>query len=522
MRFVFAFLALWCSSALAATYDSDGTSGSAQTLITAAVAGDIITVPAGSHSWTSQVAITKGVHLRGAGSGRVVARSTSSVAFGTGSKSWTIQNPANGLPIDATISTLTIGTVLRGWRLGTDKDVNYILGTITSLVGTTLTLNVTTSTGSGTHPLWRFATEHATKVTHNAGASALISISEDTAASVKVSGIQFTTGTGTGRLMEWNHTAGGQPILLHDNWWNQSISSVDIVKNNSTNRGIIWNCSVTWTFIAQSNSQFFHSPPNDRTESWTTPSTMGMADADGKQNIYIEDSDIHGNTAAACDFDSNTRAVYRYNLNDHAALNSHGFDSSAWGVRHIEYYRNRFEFTNYGDSDGLTTIDSINHILLRGGTGAIHNNYIEDIASQAWGDKQEFQFGIWALTTSNAPSLPWSNNDSGVPERFCPRQFGVGWIDGTSLDGHGNSTANGLSVGDREPLYIWANTGFTPVINITAGSGGALNPDSAVDYIRAGIEYFNDGTPKPGYAEKEHPHPLRTDVAHRKLLRLVP
>src|SRR5436190_536321 len=63
-------------SVRAAILASDGSRADVQAKVDVAVDGDVVTIPPGSFTWTSGIAISgKGIHLRGAGSGRVVARS---------------------------------------------------------------------------------------------------------------------------------------------------------------------------------------------------------------------------------------------------------------------------------------------------------------------------------------------------------------------------------------------------------------------------------------------------------------
>jgi hypothetical protein len=408
------------------------------------------------------------------------------------------------------------GTTLRIWQTATDKEASYMKGTVSSVSGTTLTMNITSNTGSGTKTLWLIATEFSTRVIHAAGANVLLPITENTTGSAQVSGIQFTTGSGDGKLLSLNYTSGGQPILIHDCWFYQT-KSEDIIRDVSTNRGVIWNCSVCWSYFAESNSQFLHLPLNARAEVWTSPSTMGMADTDGKSNVYVEDCDFHGGIGVA-DFDANSKVVWRRSIMDHAGLASHGYDTGPFGTRHWEIYDNRFLFANFGDPDGTKTLPMINYMLLRGGTGVITDNYMEDISSPAWGDKPEIQFGVWCLGRWITSPGAYSADDSGAPEYPAPRQFGFGRVTGSGVDGQGHTNSqptgyNPIYVGDSEPAYVWNNTGITPVINITTdGAPGVMNqyghtPDNPNDYIQAGRDYKLQA--KPGYTKYTYPHPLR-------------
>lgn len=497
------FFALFLTiTSLDATCASDGSASSVQTCINSVAAGDTVTLPVGTFTWSTPVTLNKAVKIKGKGSGRIYAWGRSSQTFGTGTKTWTVQTGFNP----------PIGTILRVWETATDKDSTYMLGAVTSISGTTLTMNITTNTGSGSATLWLFATEAKTKVIHSAS-SALIPITETTTGSPEISGIQFSTSGGSGAVMTFNYTSGGQPILIHDCWfWNNGAG----IRVDSTNRGVIWNVSVAWPVWAQSDRVWLHMPINPRTEVWAGPSTMGTSDTDGKHNIYVEDSDFHG-AISTTDSDTNSKLVWRKNVNDHAGLNSHGYDTGIRGARHWEVYNNQFLFANVGND----SLPLINHMLFRGGTGAITGNYIEDITSQPWGNKQELQFGVWNLgrwsfpqnCIGSPPICAYDADDGCVPHYPSPNQFGFGYVTGTGVDGQVVQFRDGIYVGDTEPAYIWANTGFTPVIDITTdGQACTLNkwghvPDDPNDYIQVGRDYKLQ--PKPGYVKFTYPHPLR-------------
>src|SRR4051812_6106687 len=100
MRTILLLLLSCCLSLRGATLSSDGSQSDTQTKINSAVDGDTVTLPSGSFSWGSGVTITgKGIRLTGGGAGRVIATSASSVAAGTGTKTFT--TVTNGAPITA-------------------------------------------------------------------------------------------------------------------------------------------------------------------------------------------------------------------------------------------------------------------------------------------------------------------------------------------------------------------------------------------------------------------------------------
>ena len=155
------------------------------------------------------------------------------------------------------------------------------------------------------------------------------------------------------------------------------------------------------------------------------------------------------------------------------------------------------------------------HIRERGGTGVITDNYFENINSTSWGDKPEIHFGVWCLGRWILSPYAYDADDGCVDHGYpAPRQFGYGYVTGTGVDGHGETTSNGAYVGDLEPTYVWNNTGDTPTIYIpTDGTACVTNlyghvPDDPNDYIKVNREYYFSA--KPGYTKYTYPHPLRT------------
>src|SRR6266496_3005444 len=81
----------------AAVYHSDGSAANVQALHNKAVNGDTITLSPGTFTWSRPVKIFKAIRLQGAGSGRIIGDTKSSVAVGAGSKTFTTTK--SGLPI---------------------------------------------------------------------------------------------------------------------------------------------------------------------------------------------------------------------------------------------------------------------------------------------------------------------------------------------------------------------------------------------------------------------------------------
>lgn len=473
-------------------HNSDGTPEDVQAIHDDAGTGtdDIITLPEGSFPWASGVTLSKGVHVQGAGSGRVVAWSASSVSIGTGAKVFTVQA---GLSI-------ADGTTLRIWQTATDKS-EFMLGTVTSLVGTTLTMNITSSNGSGSHTLWLIATEPKTVITHNASTTDLFSMEENAERSVELSGIYFTNGTGTGAFIRYVGVPGGEICQAHDIWFHRTAPG-DCFRT-LLNRGLLYEISATASEWALSNFLVVHNPYGglgDDTTAWERPMTWG-ADDDGTGHLYVEDCDFHGWLGLA-DAGENAIATYRHCKFNHAGINSHGRDNGEVGMRAYEYYDNTCYFANLGAS----TLPLLYWISFRGGTGVICDNVMPNITSSEWGNQPEVFLQVLALSNT-PPFIGWSYNDGGVPEYPAPRQVGLGYVTGLA------GTENGHYFGDSEPIYIYNNVDengdpITPGVGLN-GAGGDPLADDVNDYVQAGRDYIIDGTAKPGFVKFEYPHPAR-------------
>src|SRR6266404_6421783 len=75
--------------------------------VNSAANGDTVVIPAGTSTWTTGVSVSgKGIKIQGAGGGRVEGTSTSSLAIGTGSKSFTVRSGStiNGFTVGETVT----------------------------------------------------------------------------------------------------------------------------------------------------------------------------------------------------------------------------------------------------------------------------------------------------------------------------------------------------------------------------------------------------------------------------------
>lgn len=442
--------------------------------------GDIIEIPAGTFTWTTGVTINKGIHLRGAGSGGIEARSTTSITLGTGSKTFTIESG----------KSFTAGQAVRAIvNKHNPVSTSSMEGTVTSYSGTSLVLDITSVTGSGTFGVWAFRIAPTTEIVNNDTVSSTYTlvINEDVSHASELSGIAFTdnqVGALNKRFLKLNGDT-GKPILVHHCYFSTNNfveRAVDIV----TKHGIIYACSFDSMFGQDDSAIGFLSADDT---SWSTASTMGADDITGENNFYVEDCRFAAVYLQAFDFDGNSRAVVRYNVFDNSGGTSHGSDTGPDGMRHFEVYNNTWHFENQGSN----TVNMDYAIMIRSGTGVITDNVIPDINSSEWGDKAEIKFVLFNIR--QAPQTPGG----------CQTVYPAFRQHGQSHNGAAYFT---------DPIRIWNNTGGlnqSPVMNdVTPDTCG--NGLTTADFVVLDRDY-TIGMAKPGYVKYTYPHPLRTDAA---------
>lgn len=252
-------------------------------------------------------------------------------------------------------------------------------------------------------------------------------------------------------------------------------------------------------------------------ESWQADDTLGARDTNGRRNIYVEDCYFYGGTNQGIDADDASRFVCRYNRFDYGSFNSHGLDTSDRGVRHWEVYGNAFRNNAAGGHTGSSSIDDISNqnwaIWIRGATGVIFNNYLDNLANSFWGPKSEAKFDIRAVQDGTGSGYGYFSDgrakySSGFGTYPRQNQLSLNWSNSLS-----NSVNIHGGVGDYfiDPIYIWGNTG--PGSNASGGVLGFANGGSwaggQASYFVEGRDYFNNGTQRPGYSAFAYPHPLR-------------
>jgi hypothetical protein len=466
------------------TYSTDGSSLDVQLKIILAVDGDTVTLPAGTFTWTTGVIITgKAITIQGAGSGRIIGRTLTSVAVGTGTNTFTTQA---GLSITPGQTLRVVRRVIQG---GEDTDVSgtYMQGTVTSYSGTSLEMNITSTGGSGTFSTWYISTIPSTIIHYTTSSGMAFSITPSTG-NVYLAGIKFLCPPATANAIHLYDNFPAQTII-HDCWFYVQPNEQAI--DAETNAVLIYNCSFESAFsvVEAIRMRWQNNPIADM--SWSTVDTLGNRDTDGNKNFYVEDCDFHY-FLNSMNFDDNSRVVARYCTFDNAGIGSHGEDTGLIGTRHYEVYNNSFI---YEPTTNGVVLNVGYWFFIRGGTGVWTGNDTPALTSQDWGNKSTLSMTVENLRRNAGNEACWGANTAGV-QWPAPHQVGQGY--------NGTSTFN-------DPLYIWSNTGTGATGPFTAtdylpNECGA-NADSVVDYIISGRDYIS-GTARPGYVEYTYPHPL--------------
>ncbi len=495
-------VSLFCKEANANTLTAASCNvADVQAAINSAAEGDTVTIPPGTCVWTSGVTISgKGITIQGAGSGRIIAydNGTEILAVRTGALTLNVSGYSPGF----SATSITIGETLLIFE--NNARSNWMQGTVANLNGSTLTMNITSTGGSGSTHRWLVATVPQTVLVNNSG-SAMFAVTEDASFHTNLSGFKIAQGTGGGDGVTFN-SGGGQAILLHDCWIEQSNS--DSVWTG-VSRGVVWNCSFDSSPFSRAPLAI-HLQPFDTT-AWTTTSFWGMLDTDGQHSFYVEKCDFHAYLNAV-DNDEAARSVFRYSVFDNAGFGTHGADTGPYGQRYFEYYNNTGVFNGYSDG---STFPLNWWFFVRGGTYVIHDNNLPLINSEDYPNKADVNMTVMNLQRDAGPNPCWGAGTSGGADFYAPRQVGMGNVTGKGHDGLGSSNDSVTYVGDSEPGYIWNNSRI-PLGNISISDYGPGNTnscsgstyDTSSNYIVLNRDYFNSSTPKLGYTPYTYPHPL--------------
>lgn len=252
------------------------------------------------------------------------------------------------------------------------------------------------------------------------------------------------------------------------------------------------------------------------TNSWHTVNTLGSADATGLNNTYIEDSQFNGGSNGVFDCDDDCRIVVRHNtFTESGGFNSHGEDTSPYGMREFEIYDNTFTFPDKTCAPGNSSLSNINeYIWIRGASGVIYDNTFQSLYSpNCWGNKPIILLGDRGAE-DNRPQGSCAAVSYPVPHQIGQDNNGTSdftdpiWI-------WGNLSSDGANPG---PDYIqvyggwhWGNPcGFNWNAFFQWGRDGqntALSVPMTLNSSGGTVE-GQGGTAKPGYSAYTYPHPL--------------
>ena len=479
------------------------------TQIALSSAGDTVTIPAGDCTWTTAATALNGVALTGAGSPRIIGRSTSTVTLATGTRVFTV------IALNNITFSVTAGQTLNIYRVG-DRG-QFLTGTVTSYAAPTLTMDITSVGSAGNNcsglacpaNLWIIMQvcdgTTTTCITDNVASGAtMLTMTEHTAFRTEISGFKIVAGTGSGQVINMAYTSSGKAMLLHD-CWIESNQTANIMINSNTNRGVVWNCSFDSSPGGLGSNLGFQLVGTVNT--WTALATMGTADTTGESNVYFEKNDYH-TFLNFFDAGDNGKMVARYSTFNTTGLGTHGPDTGNYGQRHFEAYNNEWIWDRYGNG---TTIPLTRVLYVRGGTFVFTDNaYTLDGTSGSDYALAGVDMTVMNLQRNAGPNpcygAPYTVHGENYP---APRQVGFGRVTGAA----GNDSIT--YKGDIEPAYIWGNTGTAfPVGTSDFGGVECTTPDGTAYYVVAGRDYFADETAKPSYTKYTYPHPLASGAVN--------
>lgn len=359
-----------------------------------------------------------------------------------------------------------------------------------------------------------------TLVDNLSAGQAFLEVTESTFGHIRIGKLKFDSrlvnnGGGNDAIMHirFNGVTGGKAILAHNNihllgdGWNYlGVDGYHI----HVNRGVLYNNTFTATFTAAGNylngiSAFrlkLHEGPAGLAQ-WESPSTLGMLDTTGENNLYVEDCTFTGLTQGT-DFDDACRVVFRNNTCMDTLVLSHGFDSSPYGSRQVEIYNNVIDY-------GANTIE---HPSL----GPVPMNVSSMIGMRGGG-----VWRVWgnSIADPSTPGSLWGSRNAMLMELYTLRgnpycELGAYPLYHQHGRGHDGSTYI------LDPIRIWANTKLdTPWVIGVAGTPSDApsvhNSDSCrgdgkttADFVQLNRDYYLSAG--PGYVPYTYPHPLRAGL----------
>lgn len=334
----------------------------------------------------------------------------------------------------------------------------------------------------------------------------------------EVSGIHFEdpyadSQTNYSFCLDVNQTS-GLPVLIHDcSFVSSSRQGYNYSLRFIGNGGVVWNCSFASKNDLLGGISFVNTTSNSAL--WNKPDSMGagpdstgvnLGDPTGTLDTYVENCLFQDMDMACTNFDDNARTVIRHCTLNNATLNSHGQETSTWGNRHWEIYNNRFNYSTQGKAYGGDSypLNMNEWFGVRGGTGVITNNVMEDIPYNKLG------ILLTVFSINRQDSIPCQ---TAYP---AAHQTGQGWSAvSTAQYGHPVVSKDGTGA-VPDPIYIWNNTGtettdpgYVGVYQFTPDECG--NNEKIGTFLQEGRDYFVNEA-RPGWAPYTYPHPLRANA----------
>jgi hypothetical protein len=211
---------------------------------------------------------------------------------------------------------------------------------------------------------------------------------------------------------------------------------------------------------------------------WALPSLIGQA----SNVVYIEDNEFHN---------------YR-KCNSHPAHAAYGGNGAVYVFRHNKVWNTNVDIHPFCYTLSPREFDINNNtwyitegaglyipLQIAGGTGVIYNNTVIEQGAT-------IQAGYWFQD--------WRAQG----ETYCPSSLVWDGRKASSPCGEGYPCQGQLGRGqnqERDPVYIWNNTGF-------AGGDGSIRNDPGSSRIQSGRDYYYNAGSKPGYTPYPYPHPL--------------
>jgi hypothetical protein len=335
---------------------------------------------------------------------------------------------------------------------------------------------------------------------------------------VEVSGIHFVDPFAD-QDVNWSYCLdinqlGGLPVLVHDcSFVNSSSDGFNYTVRFIGNGGVVWNCSFAskgdeLSGIIFVNTSGTYAPWNQPDSMGASPDSTGLnpGDPTGTLDTYVENCLFQDMDVYCTDFDDNSRAVIRHCTLNNASLGSHGQDTSVWGSRHWEIYDNTFHYSASGKSYGGQEYPLLMNtwFTIRGGTGVIANNAVDDIPYNKFG----FYLSIQAINRKT--SIPCQ---TAYP---AARQTAQGWS-AVSTSSYGTPKVSKDGTGAvPDPIFIWNNTGseikdpgYVGIYQFAPDECG--NNEKIGTFLKEGRDYFVNEA-RPGWTPYTYPHPLRANA----------